>query len=190
MNWRKCRSEIISTLTFWSNVFFWQHINYFDDTAKFKPLLHTCSLSIEEQFYFLFPRFTMLFYQIQNALYSSTDCVFLYQHHFIFLGCEITSGCNLSPSPNSCLAVIAGHIVRLLPEIRGKQERPRPEDTGIGIMSDHSGYLAFGHLSISSRLKQSVCVTRCGMDDHITATWRFHKTPRIIKHRCGTYRAY
>ena len=65
----KMSVSIISTLTFWSNIFFWRHINYFDDTAEFKPLLHTWSLSIEEQFYFLFPLFTLLFFIRFRTLY-------------------------------------------------------------------------------------------------------------------------
>lgn len=38
-----------------SNVYFWLESGYFDATAELKPLLHTWSLSIEEQFYLLWP---------------------------------------------------------------------------------------------------------------------------------------
>lgn len=38
-----------------SNVFFWATGGYFDRGAATKPLLHTWSLSVEEQFYVLFP---------------------------------------------------------------------------------------------------------------------------------------
>ncbi|WP_448506487.1 acyltransferase family protein [Immundisolibacter sp.] len=40
---------------FASNIGFWQEAGYFDTVAQFKPLLHTWSLGIEEQFYVLFP---------------------------------------------------------------------------------------------------------------------------------------
>jgi len=38
-----------------SNVYFWQGSGYFDRAAELKPLLHTWSLAVEQQFYLLFP---------------------------------------------------------------------------------------------------------------------------------------
>ena len=38
-----------------SNVLFWSEAGYFDAPAELKPLLHTWSLAVEEQFYFFLP---------------------------------------------------------------------------------------------------------------------------------------
>lgn len=38
-----------------SNIFFWKTTGYFDGPADLKPLLHTWSLAVEEQFYIIFP---------------------------------------------------------------------------------------------------------------------------------------
>ncbi len=38
-----------------SNIYFWSQSGYFDAPASVKPLLHTWSLAVEEQFYILFP---------------------------------------------------------------------------------------------------------------------------------------
>lgn len=38
-----------------SNINFWMESGYFDTASEFKPLLHTWSLSVEEQFYFVWP---------------------------------------------------------------------------------------------------------------------------------------
>ncbi|MCK5854336.1 MAG: acyltransferase [Sulfurovaceae bacterium] len=51
--------SVTSVSLFGSNIFFWQHIDYFSVSAELKPLLHTWSLGIEEQFYIFFPLFMM-----------------------------------------------------------------------------------------------------------------------------------
>lgn len=46
--------SIISTVLFSSNIFFYNTTNYFDGGVT-RPLLHTWSLAVEEQFYIVFP---------------------------------------------------------------------------------------------------------------------------------------
>ncbi|QHJ11395.1 O-acetyltransferase OatA [Paraglaciecola mesophila] len=45
----------MASLLFSSNFYFWQTSSYFSPNLELQPLLHTWSLSVEEQFYFLFP---------------------------------------------------------------------------------------------------------------------------------------
>ena len=47
-------SALAATLSF-SNIFFWTEKNYFDAASQLKPLLHTWSLGVEEQFYLVWP---------------------------------------------------------------------------------------------------------------------------------------
>jgi peptidoglycan/LPS O-acetylase OafA/YrhL len=51
--------SLIAVSIFSSNVLFWQESGYFDIAAELKPLLHTWSLAVEEQYYLLFPLFLM-----------------------------------------------------------------------------------------------------------------------------------
>jgi len=52
----------ISSLFFVSNFYFWEtSLDYNSQRAIFYPLLHTWSLSVEEQFYILFPLFLFFF---------------------------------------------------------------------------------------------------------------------------------
>ena len=46
---------IVATALFLSNIYFWRQSGYFDGASELKPLLHTWSLAVEEQFYLVFP---------------------------------------------------------------------------------------------------------------------------------------
>ena len=47
--------SVAAVVTFTSNIFFWLQSGYFDHAAVEKPLLHTWSLAVEEQFYLALP---------------------------------------------------------------------------------------------------------------------------------------
>ena len=53
--------SLITTSLFASNIWFWTETGYFAPSALEKPLLHTWSLSVEEQFYIFFPLLLLLF---------------------------------------------------------------------------------------------------------------------------------
>ena len=56
--------SLIAVSTFSSNILFWLESGYFDTAAELKPLLHTWSLAVEEQYYILFPIFLMLTWRL------------------------------------------------------------------------------------------------------------------------------
>lgn len=47
--------SLLATILFASNILFYRQSGYFDGPAEMKPLLHTWSLAVEEQFYIFFP---------------------------------------------------------------------------------------------------------------------------------------
>lgn len=47
--------SLISTSLFSSNVLFWSESGYFEANSLLKPLIHTWSLAVEEQYYLVFP---------------------------------------------------------------------------------------------------------------------------------------
>lgn len=51
--------SIVAVTLFSSNILFWRSSGYFDSATEEKPLLHTWSLGVEEQYYVLFPLLLM-----------------------------------------------------------------------------------------------------------------------------------
>ncbi|MDP5031437.1 acyltransferase family protein [Paraglaciecola sp.] len=48
-------NSLLSVSLFVSNIWFWTQSGYFGDVSETTPMLHTWSLSVEEQFYIVFP---------------------------------------------------------------------------------------------------------------------------------------
>jgi peptidoglycan/LPS O-acetylase OafA/YrhL len=59
---------IIATFSFLSNYYFYLKTDYFNNFNEISPLLHTWSLSIEEQFYLVFPIAFVIIIKTKNAL--------------------------------------------------------------------------------------------------------------------------
>lgn len=55
VEFRQFSRSIIAVSFFSSNFLFWMESGYFDSAAEMKPLLHTWSLAVEEQYYLFFP---------------------------------------------------------------------------------------------------------------------------------------
>jgi peptidoglycan/LPS O-acetylase OafA/YrhL len=55
--------SVVSVTLFSSNILFWLTSGYFDTATELKPLLHTWSLAVEEQYYVFFPLLLMLFWR-------------------------------------------------------------------------------------------------------------------------------
>lgn len=51
--------SLIAVPLFSSNILFWRETGYFDTGVELKPLLHTWTLAVEEQYYVLFPLLLM-----------------------------------------------------------------------------------------------------------------------------------
>jgi peptidoglycan/LPS O-acetylase OafA/YrhL len=67
-NMKEFSSSLVAVSLFASNILFWRESGYFDTAVEIKPLLHTWSLAVEEQFYLLFPIFIILFWRLGKHL--------------------------------------------------------------------------------------------------------------------------
>lgn len=61
---RDFSQSLVAVSGFASNILFWRESGYFDNPGELKPLLHTWSLGIEEQYYVIFPLFMMLAWRL------------------------------------------------------------------------------------------------------------------------------
>ncbi|WP_100277522.1 acyltransferase family protein [Mariprofundus aestuarium] len=59
-DFRSLSQSIVAATAFSANLLFWDQSGYFDASAAMKPLLHTWSLSVEEQFYIGYPVILLL----------------------------------------------------------------------------------------------------------------------------------
>ena len=71
--------SVLSALAFGSNIWFWQEEGYNAEPSALKPFLHTWSLSVEEQFYLLFPIVLLLIFKFFRSYF-----IFLLVLGFLF----------------------------------------------------------------------------------------------------------
>lgn len=60
MGLQEFSKSVVAVSLFLSNILFWKEAGYFATANELKPLLHTWSLAVEEQYYVLFPIFLIL----------------------------------------------------------------------------------------------------------------------------------
>jgi peptidoglycan/LPS O-acetylase OafA/YrhL len=73
--------SLLAALCSVSNILFWHQAGYFDAPSEMKPLLHTWSLAVEEQFYLVFPLFLLFVTRwlpgrIKSAIWLATGISF------------------------------------------------------------------------------------------------------------------
>jgi len=76
-------ASIVATVLSLSNFYFLSQVDYFTPDADFQPLLHTWSLAIEEQYYFLFPLMLLAMRKL-NFKKTAFFILFLVVLSFIF----------------------------------------------------------------------------------------------------------
>lgn len=63
MDFKLFAQSVGATVLFSSNIYFYLKSGYFDPLAETKPLLHTWSLAVEEQYYLFFPLLALLLWR-------------------------------------------------------------------------------------------------------------------------------
>lgn len=68
--------SLVAVSTFSSNILFWLETGYWGVDNELKPLLHTWSLAVEEQYYLLFPIFLMVMWRFRKRWIFASFALF------------------------------------------------------------------------------------------------------------------
>jgi peptidoglycan/LPS O-acetylase OafA/YrhL len=68
-DFKELAQTMLGAIFFSSNLVFFHLSGYFDSSAELKPLLHTWSLGVEEQFYLFYPLMLIALWKIKKNLY-------------------------------------------------------------------------------------------------------------------------
>lgn len=103
--------SLISSLFYVSNFYFYNVTDYFNTNIHYAPMLHTWSLSVEEQFYIIFPLILIFLYQ-----YPKKILFFLFTLFILFFIISITlvnidQSLAFYSSPSRFFQFLAGGIL-------------------------------------------------------------------------------
>ena len=108
--------SILSSLIFSSNFYFWVEAQEYAATSSLlKPFLHTWSLSVEEQFYIIFPIFLLIIYRFfKNHILLIFIFFFLTSIIFAQWGSITNPSLNFYMLPSRMWELLAGSILAFL----------------------------------------------------------------------------
>jgi peptidoglycan/LPS O-acetylase OafA/YrhL len=99
-----------------ANVYFWRDTNYFAGPAEFKPLLHTWSLAVEEQFYLFFPLVLSFFRQLsRKKLFALFTAVALTSFAGSVYGAFFHAGATFFLLPTRAWELLIGCMLAVFP---------------------------------------------------------------------------
>jgi peptidoglycan/LPS O-acetylase OafA/YrhL len=106
--------SIAATMGFASNILFWRESGYFDTAAEFKPLLHTWSLAVEEQYYIFFPPLlALLFARSRRMLWILLALCALLSLALAQIGSGISASASFYLFPTRAWELLVGALAAL-----------------------------------------------------------------------------
>ncbi|WP_295046237.1 acyltransferase family protein [uncultured Paracoccus sp.] len=108
-------SGVLGTVFFVSNIVFWQRRGYFEPDNSTNPLLHTWSLSVEEQFYLIFPVAMILLWRLgRRPAFLIVVAMFLISLAMSEWGWRNEPNANFYLAPTRAWELLAGSICAFL----------------------------------------------------------------------------
>lgn len=101
-----------------ANFYFWHHTGYFDGPAELKPLLHTWSLAVEEQFYLAYPVILILLSRLSRVgLLAALSLAALLSFVLSAIMVAKHSGATFYALPTRAWELLLGSILAAWPSV-------------------------------------------------------------------------
>lgn len=114
--------SIVAVVFFASNILFWREEGYFAPAAELKPLLHTWSLAVEEQYYLLFPIFLVIAWRFgRNRVFWSICLIAAISLAASEWGWRNEPGANFYLAPTRAWELLAGSMCAFW--LSGREQR-------------------------------------------------------------------
>lgn len=113
--------SLFAATLFISNIFFWKETGYFSATSETKPLLHTWSLGVEEQFYIFFPlMLVFLYYKLKKNQFHVLIFITISSFLLSVYGIVVKPSATFYLIPTRTWELLLGALLALgyLPEIK------------------------------------------------------------------------
>lgn len=115
--------SLVAVSLFASNILFWRESGYFAAAAEEKPLLHTWSLAVEEQYYVLFPIFLTLAWRFgRNRVFWMIVVMAAISLLVSEWGWRNRAGANFYLAPTRAWELFAGSIAAFIVQKNGVQK--------------------------------------------------------------------
>jgi peptidoglycan/LPS O-acetylase OafA/YrhL len=119
---REYYHSLIAVSFFVSNILFWKQDDYFAAASEEKPLLHTWSLAVEEQYYVLFPLFLVFVWRFgRNRVFWMIVVLSILSLILSEIGWRHKPTANFYLSPTRAWELFSGSICAFIIQQRGVQ---------------------------------------------------------------------
>jgi peptidoglycan/LPS O-acetylase OafA/YrhL len=130
--------SLVATLFFVSNIAFSREMGYFDGPSELKPLLHTWSLAVEEQFYIVYPLFLYAvtrFFRKRYTAAISTVLVLSLAYSIWRVGTQPLTSFYLATTRAWELLIGGLLAIQTLPRVRQKLTANLMALIGVGLIA-------------------------------------------------------